>query len=240
MSGICSAWLTLIMIVAFVGSGVSSLVTTAEGTGDDDGQESNNAFTNTGIDDITDNNYDDAVTELQSYDPTIQQQPPGNITSGETTTTTCSANYECFTDRLGQNDRLKSGQAICSRDDRYMFGMENGTLLWKDCTMENADVKQYYPMESDDDVGGSTMVDNAVGDYFVMDETATFIIYGSDGRIKWTWESNASIQKYDTCLSEPELDCPYLHLHKDGVVVLNYIDGSGGWTSKNIKAMYDF
>eukprot|EP00562_Extubocellulus_spinifer_P035541 CAMPEP_0178691618 /NCGR_PEP_ID=MMETSP0699-20121125/6743_1 /TAXON_ID=265572 /ORGANISM="Extubocellulus spinifer, Strain CCMP396" /LENGTH=268 /DNA_ID=CAMNT_0020336911 /DNA_START=499 /DNA_END=1305 /DNA_ORIENTATION=+ len=161
-----------------------------------------------------------AVQPPEDDSTTAQQQD----TSEPTTRATCGEAHECISDRLGQNEALRPGQAICSRDGRYMFGMDSGSLIWKDCT--TGETKRYYRK------GDS-------GDYFIMDETAKFAIYGEDGQVKWERNCKATVTKYEKCLSKPEYDCPYLHLHKGGVVVLNYIDG-WDWISKNIKKMYDF
>ena len=44
---------------------------------------------------------------------------------------------------------------------------------------------------------------------------------------------------YHQCLEQ--YACPYLHLHGDGVIVLNWIDANTGqWETKNINNLYDF
>lgn len=161
----------------------------------------------------------DIDTSLTTSKPTQQ------TTSDPATGVACDEVYDCLSDRLGQNEALKAGQAICSRDNRYMFGMDDGSLIWKDCT--TGETKKYYKKGD-------------AGDYFIMDETAKFTIHGEDGQqVKWEKNCKATVTKYEKCLSKPEYDCPYLHLHRGGVVVLNYIDG-WDWISKNIKKMYDF
>jgi hypothetical protein len=43
---------------------------------------------------------------------------------------------------------------------------------------------------------------------------------------------------FPQCLSDH--DCPYFHLHSDGVLVMNYIAGDGaGWQATNLFRVYD-
>ena len=58
-----------------------------------------------------------------------------------------------------------------------------------------------------------------------------------DEVLHWELPSIYDIDDVDEdCISTH--DCPYLHLHQDGVMVLNWIDG--GWNEKNIKRCYNF
>ena len=155
-----------------------------------------------------------------------------DITATDITTPgqTCDQLFDCISDRLGQNEPMSAGQAICSRDGRYAFAMElsqsnnSVSLVWKDCG--TGETKNYYRKGD-------------AGDYFTMDENANFAVHGSEGQIKWEKDCRVSVKRYPQCLSKPMYDCPYLHLHRGGVVVLNYIDG-WDWISRNIKKMYDF
>lgn len=155
-----------------------------------------------------------------------------DITAKEMSTSgqTCDKLFDCISDRLGQNESMSAGQAICSRDGRYAFAMElsksNGSvsLVWKDCT--TGETKKYYRKGEADDC-------------FTMDENANFAVHGGEGQLKWEKDCLVTVKRHAQCLSKPMYDCPYLHLHRGGVVVLNYIDG-WDWISRNIKKMYDF
>ena len=178
---------------------------------------------------------DEVVDEDENDDsdaPTPVPVALQDITATDITTPgqTCDQLFDCISDRLGQNESMSAGQAICSRDGRYAFAMElsqsnnSVSLVWKDCG--TGETKKYYRKGD-------------AGDYFTMDENANFAVHGSEGQIKWEKDCRVSVKRYPQCLSKPMYDCPYLHLHRGGVVVLNYIDG-WDWISRNIKKMYDF
>ena len=50
----------------------------------------------------------------------------------------------------------------------------------------------------------------------------------------------ATIGLLEQCL--PDHDCPYLHMHQGGVMVLNWVDDSrnDSWQSKNFMHVYGF
>ena len=56
------------------------------------------------------------------------------------------------------------------------------------------------------------------------------------------WESSPvnlkhPMSHYPRCLSDH--DCPYFHLHSDGVLVMNYIpDDGAGWQAKQMFQVY--
>ena len=167
-----------------------------------------------------------AASDLPTSMPLAQQDLA--TTDPPTTGESCDMQFDCISDRLGQNEKMIAGQAMCDRDHRYAFGMQLSSgatsLIWKDCV--TGDTKKYYKRGEADD-------------YFVMDETAKFTVYGGSGQVKWFKDCLDTVKKHPKCLGKPEYDCPYLHLHRGGVVVLNYIDG-WDWISRNIKKMYDF
>ena len=151
-----------------------------------------------------------------------KQDPTADPTAGST----CEEQYNCTSDRLAQNVPMRVGQAICSRGGQFMFGMDNGSLIWKDCF--TGETKNYFRNGSKDD-------------YFVIDEFAKFTVHSNGGKVNWERSCNAEVTRTEMCLSKPALDCPYLHIHKKrGIVVLNYIDNWGNWISKNANKMYEF
>jgi len=188
---------------------------------------------NDSVDKIENDENDEATaSNVPTPMPLALQDIPA--TDPPTTGESCDTQFDCISDRLGQNEKMTAGQAICSRDHRYAFGMQqsssNGitSLIWKDCATGDTKRYMYYKM-------------GEAEDYFAMDETAKFAVYGANGQAKWEKHCLVSVKKYAKCLGKPEYDCPYLHLHRGGVVVLNYIDG-WDWISKNInkKTLYDF
>ena len=203
---------------------------------DDDLQSPGNSLASSGAeneiagngsaqDKVVDEDEDENDTDAPTPVPVALQ----DITATETTTSgqACDKLFDCISDRLGQNESMFAGQAICSRDGRYAFAMQmdnSVSLVWKNCA--TGETKKYYRKGEADD-------------YFIMDENAKFAVYGGEGQLKWEKDCLVSVKRYPQCLSKPMYDCPYLHLHRGGVVVLNYIDG-WDWISRNIKKMYDF
>ena len=203
---------------------------------DDDLQSPGNSLASSGAENeiagngsAQDKFVDEGEDENDTDAPTPVPVALQDITATETTASgqTCDRLFDCISDRLGQNVSMFAGQAICSRDGRYAFAMQmdNGvSLVWKNCA--TGETKKYYRKGEADD-------------HFIMDENAKFAVYGGEGQLKWEKDCLVSVKRYPQCLSKPMYDCPYLHLHRGGVVVLNYIDG-WDWISRNIKKMYDF
>jgi hypothetical protein len=58
--------------------------------------------------------------------------------------------------------------------------------------------------------------------------------------VLWEKAPNRDIHYSSECLSNPVLDCPYVHLHKSGDIVLNSInEDTGKWMDLNAKRAYD-
>jgi hypothetical protein len=134
--------------------------------------------------------------------------------------------YDCQTDRLGHKMPLYTGQALCN--DQYRFGLTlDGFFQWHDCDTNQKHIF-YTP----------TSVSNQVS-YFEMLEDATFQLVSNDKKVVWKEPSTSQIHYTAECLHDPQLDCPYLHLHKSGDVVMNSIDDNGKWVARNIKRCYE-
>ena len=187
----------------------------------------NDNIAGNGSAEVEDEDENDMATDIPT---SVQAVQDASNTDTPSTGQTCDKLFDCISDRLGQNEPMSAGQAICSRDGRYAFGMELSSsnnfvsLLWKDCA--TGETKKYYRKGEADA-------------FFTMDENAKFAVHDGEGHLKWEKECVATVEKYPRCLAKPTYDCPYLHLHRGGVVVLNYIDG-WDWISKNIKKMYEF
>mmetsp|Transcript_39222 Transcript_39222/g.79968 ORF Transcript_39222/g.79968 Transcript_39222/m.79968 type:complete len:304 (-) Transcript_39222:170-1081(-) len=146
-----------------------------------------------------------------------------NPPDGTTETTCLEEGYGCVGDRMGHDERLDVGKAICSRKGQYVFGMDaGGSLIWRDCFEDESIL----------------LFQGEPGDYFVMEDDAAFTVRDVNGNVKWRKDSQVEVHDTGRCLYDPAFDCPYLHLHTGGVMVLNWIDGH--WKSRNFKKLYDF
>jgi len=167
------------------------------------------------------------VKELHGRIPKSFYDPPEGVSASRT----CAARgeergYVCVGDRAGNGERLARGTALCSHRGRYMFGMdEKGSLVWRDCFEDEE--RLYY--------------EGTDGDCFFMREDASFVVSDEDGAVKWEKECKFEVHLTPWCLEKPTYDCPYLHLHSEGVLVLNWIEeGTGIWKSKGVKKLYNF
>lgn len=80
-----------------------------------------------------------------------------------------------------------------------------------------------------------TMAD---GYHFALQIDGTWVILDGDGDKKWSLTPNKEMHLDEKCLDVH--DCPYLHLHADGVLVINYIDDDKQWQAKNSLHVYGF
>jgi hypothetical protein len=72
--------------------------------------------------------------------------------------------------------------------------------------------------------------------YFMLLDDASWNLYDeTSGQLIWKKECLKPVKPYPHCLSHPDLNCPYLHLHNDGVIVLNWIDSDGVWISRDAR-----
>lgn len=172
----------------------------------------------------------------------------------------CNDLYTCQTDhpdRLGHNVALFAGKAICNA--KYRFGVtQDGVLQWHNCDSNERNVvydrkkhlqAQLEGGEDGTDAATTTMLQNAKEDlFFRMTETGSLhiVLQFSNGKIGheemviWEKVPTLTITPTKKCLHNPLLDCPYLHLHKSGDVVLNSIDPNDGhWSDRKIQKCFD-
>ena len=149
----------------------------------------------------------------------------------------------CLPDRFDNTDmdvldvnvnikRMYPGQLICSKpysEQRYRFGMTlEGNLIWED-----SDSDQVIVLYENSD---KRLL------YFELTIDATMLLKDQSNDESTVWEgpalhlNNRPMSHHPRCLSNH--DCPYLHLHSDGVMVLNWI--SGGWATRNFVRVYGF
>lgn len=134
---------------------------------------------------------------------------------------------ECVGQRLSNSEELETGEAICSGDHHhFMLGMDvNGTLVWQDCV--SGEFEEYYH--------------GASGYSFEMNSAGDFIVRDANGRLQKKWDFSGDMKAVEGCFSTHGIayDCPFLHIHKEGKVVLNWEDDVGAH-SKGISKFYDF
>ena len=233
-------FLYMLVIGAFLLLGIRSFVVGEVSGVTDSSSPITDPLPVTGVDDIVTPNRN-TVHPRQSPAPTSLQSKP-NIAQASSipdaaqsskklpsvTTLTCGGEvFGCITDRIGHNQTLFRGEAVCSRKGRYVFGInDDGILLWRDCTTDKT--KEYYQGRDGNFLS------------FVMERDANFVIHDEDGNIVWEKRCKEIVPFTSMCLHRPAFDCPYLHLHKGGVMVLNFIDPVNGWVSRNFKKLYDF
>lgn len=132
-------------------------------------------------------------------------------------------------------NKLYPGQFICSKpysENQYRFGVtESGNVVWTDTAAQERETKVLFEnTESHTDIYFSLRVDATM---VVTDDTTGTVL----------WESapvdlKHPMSHYPRCLSDH--DCPYFHLHSDGVLVMNYIaDDGAGWQATQLFRVYD-
>ena len=144
--------------------------------------------------------------------------------------------------------RLYRGQFICSKASdgtrRYRFGMtlDTGDVIWEDMQTGERQVLYQNTANSADN---TTSADSSM--YFSLRIDGTMVLSWHDKNQPnpdphWTAPPvtlQHPMSHTKLCLAQH--DCPYLHLHSDGVMVLNYIAGDGaGWQARNFLRVYGF
>jgi hypothetical protein len=129
-------------------------------------------------------------------------------------------------------NKLYPGQFICSRPysaNRYRFGVtQSGNVVWMDTSAQGETVTLFENKHNTDI-------------YFSLRVDATMVVTDVTTRTV-LWESSPvnlkhPMSHYPRCLSDH--DCPYFHLHSDGVLVMNYIpDDGAGWQAKQMFQVY--
>jgi len=160
--------------------------------------------------------------------------------------------YDCVGDRLQYGVKLHQGEFICSKNRSFRLGMNSvGDFVWVNATTEEEDTKIIYLNQNEifnRFRNGDNKNDESDRYFFSLESNGAFSVFENDFTIEknksenkiWSKECKQEVTKSTKCLSE--YDCPYLHIHKGGVVVLNWIDKYDDWKERNImrKKMYDF
>jgi hypothetical protein len=172
-----------------------------------------------------------------------------------------------------ENNHLFAGSYVCSNDSdqRYRFGIdpETANLILRDSL--TGQVRTYYwnewhwnessslpsdqlTAEQTNSATLSLTAEPTVLDYFFtlstkgafriwrVQRTEDYQVY--EKNLHWELPSLFEIPTvYEDCLLKH--DCPYMHLHEDGVMVLAWLDFENseyfdGWMEKNIRRCYAF
>ena len=146
---------------------------------------------------------------------------PGGV---EFISPTC--NYTCMTDRLPrESPPLYPGHVSCNQEHR--FGMnDDGEFILHDCNLNTTII-----LLSSDDLSHKTSI-RFILKYKRMAIFKSFLI-----RLATSWWTNIPNAIYpfviNVCTHNQKLDYPYLQLHPDGVVILNWIDDeTGEWNER--------
>ena len=126
-------------------------------------------------------------------------------------------------DRLNHEEPLYSGQVLCSTNQKYVFGMHSdGRFIKRDVIDPNGKNDIFYTGQP--------------GDWFILHSNGDIEIYNLQNELQWMREANFNMT-FATCLTE--YACPYMHLHDDGVLVLNWKNENGIWQVNTIKSAYN-
>lgn len=134
--------------------------------------------------------------------------------------------YECKTDRLGHKMPLYPGQALCNQPQRFGLA-ESGDFLLHDC--ETGEKKVFWSAAS----GNHSHI------HFEMKKDGRFQIISEQDKVLFQEQPKRTISYSKQCLDDPTMDCPYLHLRKSGMVVVNWQDeDTGEWMDRDMEKTY--
>ena len=162
--------------------------------------------------------------------PTIFFNPPSrnDVTCADYINT---QGRECISDRLGNGEALSAHLLLCSEGGRYLFGLDDtGSLIWRDCR-DNIErrIMVYHRCTKDC--------------FFMLTENASFVLMdgsAAEGAARYEKQCQLDVSPTEACLDDPRYDCPYIHLHGSGKLVLHYVDGKGEAKQKNAEKIYSF
>lgn len=191
------------------------------------------------------------VDEETSTTTPLPSRKPVETPSPTTSTVTTFQEAKCLPDRFDNEgmdlsvdpsvnyNRLYPGQFVCNDsgdNERYRFGVtpDKGHVVWIDS------ITNEYKMVIENPNPRS--LDHV---YLTLTTDATLVLHysttasGTNATVELSPSNlHHPMQSAPTrCLSNH--DCPYYHLHSDGVMALNYIAGDGtGWEAANFFKAY--
>ena len=153
----------------------------------------------------------------------------------------------CKGDRISHNDKLYVGQAVCN--DVYRFGVVRlystylTSLVWQDCNQGTTYYLQNVTLSqnNDDQSVAFQMTEHGVFELWEVTIKQGKVVDEGNQIKLWNLPSRytSDIRPTERCLRDrPIMDCPYLHLRKNGGnIVLNYIADSS-WMAKPIRKAF--
>lgn len=184
-------------------------------------------------DDTVSSNQEQASATAASDSPTVSPTATTRSSSPTASPTappkeSTKKEYNCKGDRIQNGVQLETNHYICDHYLRYRFGMnESGSLIYADDALHTT----------------VNLYNGTKGDYFELLVDGNFTVYNTNnGDVVWQQECSDDVTFSPECLptNHDTYDCPYLHLHSGGTIVLNWISASSGeWKERNILHMYD-
>jgi hypothetical protein len=170
-----------------------------------------------------------ATTEATSSPNVVAPPPPTAAKtkpSSDASTPTLAAKYNCDGDRFQHGAKLKTNHFLCDHYNRYRFGMDiDGNFVFAD---DAFNMTSYF-------------YNGTKGDYFELLVDGSFTVFNNSGDVVWKEKCDDDVSFSAECLPthQETYDCPYLHLHSGGTIVLNWINHEGDWKERNILHMYN-
>ncbi|KAG7365448.1 hypothetical protein IV203_038652 [Nitzschia inconspicua] len=148
----------------------------------------------------------------------------------------CTAAFECLTDRIGHFDWIKQGQALCN--DEHRFGLtKSGILIMESCgNSETGTNRTTVTLMSHLDAKGFRMTDH--GNFQLVASVDVAADVTNDDNILEDAIPIVPIEPTGRCLNRPVMECPYLHLHKSGDLVLNSVNSDGSWSDRKASKVF--
>jgi hypothetical protein len=112
-------------------------------------------------------------------------------------------------------------------------------LVWKDIVSSSVRTLYESPAPPTPPPADSLSEDAAdeLTSYFSLRSDGTLVVQREQGS-SWELPPKEVMELSKDCLQDH--DCPYLHLHRDGVMVLNWIGEEGTqWHEENYLKVYD-
>ena len=133
--------------------------------------------------------------------------------------------------RWAHETPLYRNNFVCSISEAFAFGLNfNGDLIWAD--LKRGIVREYF--------NPSFEIQDSVS-YFKIGVQGDFQVFDEQDQLLWVAHPKTDGIRSRSCLKEPFYQCPYLHLHNDGVNVINYRKPRNGWwKEKDIHDEYEF
>jgi hypothetical protein len=160
----------------------------------------------------------------------------GNNDTSATEFFHCTESFECLTDRIGHFQWIQQGEALCN--DRHRFGVTtSGELIKETCGGVSANTNRTsHILMFNPEAHGFRMTDH--GHFQLVLSTHGRPNIDNSSNLLQDAAPTISIEPTGQCLSQPELECPYLHLRKSGDLVLNSINTDGSWSDRKVRKIF--